>query len=56
MILDWESENMAWRFYLQIEWGSFYFALVLAGIDISFGINNLRDIIYHGSASTKQTA
>ncbi len=46
MKLDWESENMAWRFYLQIEWGGFYFGLVLAGIDLAFHIMSVRDIVY----------
>ena len=52
MMLDWESENMAWRFYLQIEWRCFYFALVLAGIDMSFHILSLRDIVYQSSDGT----
>lgn len=46
MIIDFESKNMAWRFYLHIEWTCFYIALVIAGVDIEFHITNLRDIIY----------
>ena len=51
MIIDFESKNMAWRFYFSIDWRSFYIAIVLAGIDISFHILSVRDIVYPNSAS-----
>lgn len=51
MIIDLESADMAWRFYLNIKWTCFYIAVVIAGIDIEFHIINLRDVIYQSSAS-----
>ena len=46
MKIDWESQNMAWRIYFQVDWGGLCMALVIAGVDISFHILNLRDIVY----------
>lgn len=49
MIIDFESKNMAWRFYLQIEWTCLYIAFVIAGVDVAFHVTNLRDIVYEDS-------
>ena len=46
MIIDFESKNMAWRFYLSLDWRTFYIAIVIAGIDIEFHIMSMRVIIY----------
>lgn len=42
MKFTWESENMLWSFYLSLDFGGFYIALMLWGIDIEFHILNLR--------------
>jgi len=50
---EWESENMAWRFYFNISTESFYIAVTLAGVDLEFHIHNLRSVIYDSSEETK---
>ncbi len=46
MKIDWESENMAWAFYLSLSREGFFFVLMLAGVDIAFHILYMRDIVY----------
>ena len=50
MKIDRESENMAWRFYFSIGWDHFFIAVVIAGVDIEFHVQNVRNILY-GEAS-----
>jgi len=39
------TENGAWGIRIRLDWGAFYFWVVLAGIDIEFHIDNLRSAI-----------
>ena len=51
MIIQWESENMAWGFYFHLGWKSFFIAFTIAGVDVEFHIYNVRDIVYDSSTS-----
>jgi len=46
MKLQWESYNLAWEFYLNIDWKNFFMIITLAGINMEFHICNVRDICY----------
>ena len=46
MKIQWESENMAWLLYFSLDWKGIYAEITLAGINIHFHIDNIRNVIY----------